>query len=115
MENYVQRLYLASSLPYFFTHINKLLLQTIRLIIKGKVQGVYYRQSTREKAQQLGVTGTVKNLADETVEILASGTPEQLKQLTDWCRQGPPRALVADVQEEILTPKNFDGFRIVRI
>ena len=79
------------------------------------MQGVYYRQSTREKAQQLGVTGTVKNLADDTVEILASGTPEQLHLLKDWCRQGPPRALVTEVQEEILTPKNFDGFRIVRI
>ena len=79
------------------------------------MQGVYYRQSTREKAHQLGVTGTVKNLADETVEILASGTPEQLHLLKEWCRQGPPRALVSDVQEEILAPKNFDGFRIVRI
>ena len=90
-------------------------MQTIRLIIKGKVQGVYYRQSTREKAQQLGVSGTVKNLADETVEILASGTSDQLQQLKEWCRKGPPRALVTDVQEESLAPENFDGFRIVRV
>ena len=89
-------------------------MQTIRLIIKGKVQGVYYRQSTREKAQQLGITGTVKNLADETVEIRASGTPEQLQQLKEWCKQGPSRALVTDVHEESLAPENFDGFRIVR-
>ena len=89
-------------------------MQTIRLIIKGKVQGVYYRQSTREKAQQLGVTGTVKNLIDETVEILASGTPEQLKQLKDWCRHGPPRALVTDVVEEVLPHQEFYEFRIER-
>jgi acylphosphatase len=89
-------------------------LQTIRLIIKGKVQGVYFRQSSREKAQQLGVTGTVKNLADETVEILASGTPEQLQQLKEWCRLGPPRALVNDVLEEILPPQEFHGFSIER-
>ena len=89
-------------------------MQTIRLIIKGKVQGVYYRQSTREKAQQLGVTGTVKNLADETVEILASGTPEQLQQLKDWCRQGPPRSLVTDIVEEVLPHKEFYEFKIER-
>ncbi len=89
-------------------------MQTIRLIIKGKVQGVYYRQSTREKAQQLGITGTVKNLADETVEILACGTPEQLQQLKEWCRQGPTRALVTDVLEEVLPHQEFYGFRIER-
>ncbi len=89
-------------------------MQTIRLIIKGKVQGVYYRQSSREKAQQLGVTGTVKNLADESVEILASGTAEQLQQLKEWCRQGPPRALVTDVMEEVLPPQEFHGFSIER-
>jgi len=78
------------------------------------VQGVYYRQSTRAVAQQLGVTGTVKNLADETVEILASGTPEQLQLLKDWCRQGPPRALVTDVLEEVLPHQEFYEFRIER-
>ena len=76
---------------------------------------MYYRQSTRERAQQLGITGTVKNLADESVEILASGTPEQLQQLKEWCRQGPTRARVTEVLEEVLPYQQFHEFRIVRI
>ena len=78
------------------------------------MQGVYYRQSTRAIAQQLGITGTVKNLADETVEILASGSAEQLQKLKEWCRQGPPRALVTDVVEVILQYQEFHGFSIER-
>jgi len=82
--------------------------------VRGKVQGVYYRQSTREKATQLGVTGTVKNLTDKSVEIRASGTAEQLKLLEDWCRQGPPGAIVTEVITSSLPPTEYEGFKIER-
>ncbi|TMI63494.1 MAG: acylphosphatase [Bacteroidetes bacterium] len=90
------------------------MLQTISVIVKGKVQGVYYRQSTREQARILQITGTVKNLEDGSVEIIATGTSEQLKQLTTWCRQGPSRAVVADLIITPLSLQSFNDFSIIR-
>jgi len=90
------------------------MLQTISVIIKGKVQGVYYRQSTREKARALQITGTVKNLPDDSVELIATGTAEQLEQLTTWCRQGPPRADVTDLFITPLSLQSFNDFSIIR-
>jgi acylphosphatase len=78
------------------------------------VQGVYYRQSTKEKAIALGLTGYVKNLPDGRVQIMASGNTDQLLQLVLWCRQGPARAIVEEVQVETLPPTLFMGFRIER-
>lgn len=90
------------------------MLETIRLIVEGKVQGVFYRQSTREKAIALGITGTVKNLPDGRVEIIATGTPEQLNRLTRWCNQGPPDAVVTKVSSTPLPLQSFHNFIIIR-
>ncbi|MEO5681559.1 MAG: acylphosphatase [Chitinophagaceae bacterium] len=90
------------------------MLQTISILVKGKVQGVYYRQSTREKALLLGIAGTVCNLPDHSVQIMATGEKEQLDKLRDWCRQGPSRAVVTSVewQEEAL--EFFVNFKVLR-
>jgi acylphosphatase len=90
------------------------MLQTISITVKGKVQGVYYRQTTREKARALGINGTVSNLSDGSVKIFATGTKEQLDKLLAWCRQGPPRADVSNIEwkEEELRP--FDNFMVLR-
>ena len=88
--------------------------QTICIIVKGIVQGVFYRQSTREKAKELRISGTVKNLPDETVEIIATGDPDQLKQLTEWCRQGPRKAIVTDLIITPLSLQSFTDFSIIR-
>jgi acylphosphatase len=90
------------------------MLQTYSITVTGKVQGVYYRQSTKEKAIALGLTGYVKNLPDGRVQIMASGNTDQLLQLVLWCRQGPARAIVEEVQVETLPPTLFMGFRIER-
>ena len=71
--------------------------QTISIHITGKVQGVFYRQSTREKAVSLGLTGTVRNNPDGSVTVVASGDKELLDELVSWCRQGPPSARVNNV------------------
>ena len=89
------------------------MIETIRLVIEGKVQGVFYRQSTREKATELGVTGTVKNLSDGNVEIIATGTTRQLEQLTQWCNQGPPRAVVNRIISTPLPLQTFNNFIII--
>ncbi|HEY4128821.1 MAG TPA: acylphosphatase [Gammaproteobacteria bacterium] len=72
-----------------------------RYLVSGKVQGVFYRASTAERAHALGITGYAKNLPDGRVEVLACGEEAQLKELIDWLWQGPPAAKVqgVDVQE----------------
>jgi acylphosphatase len=68
------------------------------LRIRGKVQGVYYRESSRREAMRLGLTGWVRNLSDGSVEAVAEGSPEALEEFIAWCRQGPPQARVTDVE-----------------
>lgn len=89
-------------------------MQTVRLTIKGKVQGVFYRASAREAADESGVKGWVKNNDDGTVQALASGTAEQLEKFTTWCKKGPKRAVVAEVQVEQLEYQSFPDFRIIK-
>lgn len=90
------------------------MLQTVSIIVTGKVQGVFYRQSTKEKALELGITGIVKNQPDGSVSIQASGSSGQLNQLIAWCRQGPSRAEVTSVQVETIEPRAFIGFTVQR-
>jgi acylphosphatase len=90
------------------------MVQTFSITVSGKVQGVYYRQSAKEKARELGVTGPVKNLHNGNVLLMATGTPEQLEKLIAWCRRGPSRAVVSNVQVEEMEPRSFDSFVIER-
>jgi len=86
--------------------------QTYSIFVAGKVQGVFYRQRTKEKAVNLNIKGTVQNLQDGRVYICASGTIEQLIALIDWCWQGPSRASVTNVTHEVVEFKSFDAFTI---
>jgi acylphosphatase len=90
------------------------MLQTIHIVVSGKVQGVFFRHYTREKALQLDITGNVRNTDDGRVEIIATGTPEQLSALTAFCKQGPPRAAVTAVQSEKIPLQHFTSFEIAR-
>lgn len=72
----------------------------MRCFVDGKVQGVWYRASTRRKAESLGVTGYARNLPDGRVEVLACGAREQVEQLCRWLWQGPPAARVSEVHCE---------------
>jgi acylphosphatase len=86
--------------------------KTISILVSGKVQGVYYRQSTKTKALELGLTGVVKNLPDGRVQVIATGTPDKLAALQAWCRQGPSRAIVNDLEIEDIHPQVFAHFTI---
>lgn len=66
--------------------------------ISGRVQRVYFRESTRRQAEPLGLTGHAVNLADGRVEVVAAGTPDALDQLQAWLRQGPRLARVDSVE-----------------
>jgi acylphosphatase len=69
-----------------------------RCYVSGRVQGVFYRASTRERAQQLGCRGHARNLADGRVEVLAVGEPAAVDALIEWLWRGPPAAHVQDVE-----------------
>lgn len=71
----------------------------VHLIIEGRVQGVWFRESTRREALALGVLGWVRNLPDRTVEVVAEGPKAQVNELVAWCNQGPPVARVDKVHE----------------
>ena len=88
--------------------------KTISIIISGKVQGVFFRQTAKEKALELSLTGEIKNLEDGSVYIVVTGIREQLALFTDWCKKGPPRAVVSGVEIIKLPLKQFEHFRIVR-
>lgn len=89
-------------------------METLAIIIFGKVQGVWFRQSTKEKALELGITGEVSNQPDGTVKIIATGKNEQLSIFTDWCKLGPPKAKVENVLTTIVPYRKFTSFTIVR-
>ncbi|MDH5381725.1 MAG: acylphosphatase [Cyclobacteriaceae bacterium] len=87
--------------------------KTVKIEVFGKVQGVFYRASTKEKAIELGLTGKVKNMNDGSVYIEATGNREKLNELLEWCHTGPKFADVTSVHNEwIEEPSNYDDFRI---
>ena len=82
--------------------------------VRGKVQGVFYRESTKRKAQELGIKGFVRNEADGSVYIEAEGHEIHLTELAAWCQRGPEMAEVMAVIVEQAEPVNFNGFEIRR-
>lgn len=72
----------------------------IRAIVRGKVQGVYFRASTRDLAQRLDLGGYARNLPDGSVEVVAEGAEDQLRSLLDYLQHGPDLARVTDVTWE---------------
>ena len=85
------------------------------LMIHGRVQGVYFRAATVYEAQNLGLTGWVRNCADGSVEVVAEGLPGKLEELIAWCRQGPSGARVHAVDVTWLDSSGeFHDFRIKR-
>lgn len=81
-------------------------------IISGRVQGVFFRDTTRKKARELGITGWVKNSSLGHVECRAFGNVEQLANLETWLWQGPPQANVIDVSAETIPYETFSSFEI---
>ncbi len=72
-------------------------LARLRLLVTGRVQGVYFRAATAARADALGITGYVRNLADGSVEVVAEGARKKLEQLHRWTQNGPSGANVAAV------------------
>lgn len=87
---------------------------TIRIIVEGKVQGVFFRKYAAAAATEIGATGYVRNCKDGSVEIVATGTAAQLDALYTWCKSGSPRAIVQRITQTALPLQSFSRFEIVR-
>ncbi len=88
-------------------------MKKVRAVVTGRVQGVWFRAATRDKAKQLGVNGYVRNLASGAVELVAEGDDSEVDRFIQWARQGPPLARVNDVDVEILRyDAEYSDFRV---
>ena len=86
-------------------------MSSIHIRITGPlVQGVFFRAHGKEKGLELGLKGWVRNAEDESVEIYAEGDDAALKQLEEWCHEGPPAAQVESVEAEACKPEECEGF-----
>jgi acylphosphatase len=82
------------------------------VVVTGRVQGVFFRDSVRERADAHGVTGWACNRSDGAVEAVLEGSPEDVERVVRFCRTGPPRAEVDDVDVSEEEPEGLDGFSI---
>lgn len=90
------------------------MIRTYSVRVSGKVQGVFFRASAREKARALGINGFVRNERDGNVFIEAEGEEDQLGEFLSWCRQGPPRARVESCEIREIESRKFSDFEIDR-
>lgn len=83
-----------------------------RVVALGNVQGVFFRDSTREQAEARGVSGWVRNTDDGAVEAVFEGAPEDVQALVDFCRSGPGRADLEDLEVSQEAPEGLVGFEV---
>ena len=83
-----------------------------RIKVSGKVQGVFFRASTKGRAEELGIRGWVKNESDGSVLIEAEGDEESMNEFTNWCKDGPLLSKVENVLTETIEARNYTDFKI---
>ena len=81
-----------------------------RVVVHGRVQGVFFRDSARQEAEREGVAGWVANRDDGAVEAVFEGDPDAVERLVEWCRSGPSSAEVEDVEATEEEPEGLSGF-----
>ena len=82
------------------------------VVIRGSVQGVFFRAEARDRARSLGLAGWVRNAPDGTVEAAFEGDDERVESMVEWCRRGPAGARVEDVGVAWVEPEGAEGFSI---
>ena len=83
-----------------------------RVIVSGRVQGVFFRDTARRRAEAAGLAGWIRNTPEGAVEAVFEGEPEAVDELVDFCRRGPSRAEVALVDVEEEQPERLSGFEV---
>lgn len=86
----------------------------LNIIVKGKVQGVFFRASTKAVADQLGIKGVVRNQKDGTVYIEAEAEPFDMDMFLEWCNEGPEKAEVTAVETHEGELKNYRNFEVIK-
>lgn len=100
----------AKPLPGVMDRIKRL-----RVLVSGTVQGVWFRESTRQEAERLGVAGWVRNLPDGRVEAAFEGPAMAVQAMAAWCQHGPPNAAVEQVEVTSEAPQRIaPPFRVLR-
>ncbi len=89
-------------------------MQTVRVIISGEVQGVFFRASAKEVARKYEITGWIKNTADGKVEAMIYGQENKVKNFIEWCKTGPEKAKVENVIIHELPEIKFNHFEVIR-
>jgi len=84
----------------------------LRIKVSGKVQGVFFRASTKGRAEELGICGWVKNESDGSVLIEAEGDEDSMNEFTNWCKDGPLLSKVENVLTETIEARNYTDFKI---
>lgn len=87
-------------------------MKALNITVQGRVQGVFFRASTRDKAHELGIKGWCKNQSDGSVFIRAEGEADALATFASWCHQGPMMARVIKVVTEEIISEGFSAFEI---
>ena len=90
------------------------MLKTLHITIKGKVQGVYFRESAKQKAIALDLSGTAENLPNGNVQIFVTGNEAAINELLKWCHKGPPDANVTEVITEQIPLQHYKNFAVKR-
>ena len=83
-----------------------------RVRIRGRVQGVFFREETRRRAESLGVAGWIRNLPDGSVEAAFEGETERVESMVDWCKRGPRGAMVEKVEAALEPPTGEQRFEV---
>jgi acylphosphatase len=83
-----------------------------RVLVRGHVQGVFFRAELRDRARSLGLAGWARNNTDATVEAVLEGPRDRVESAVSWCGRGPPGALVEDVEVSWEEPTGLHGFEI---
>ena len=82
------------------------------VIVRGTVQGVFFRASCQQEAVRVGAAGWVANRPDGSVEAVFEGSDDVVEHLVKWCHSGPPRAVVTDVEVTVEVPQGESGFEV---
>ena len=90
-------------------------MKTVRIFISGTVQGVFFRAFIQENAENLGLTGYVRNLEDDRVEAVFEGYENDVNRMIEVCKRGPLHSKIKDIEIEKISNQGFDTFKILRI
>ena len=90
-------------------------MKTLKINIKGTVQGIFFRKFLEEKANELDMQGYCRNLDDGSVEVIAEGRDEKVNEFVELCREGPKQAQIMNVNVEEIKHQGLKGFKMLRM